>query len=203
MRVIAGEHRGRRLDAPRSQKTRPTPDRVREALFSALEVWLGGPGSLDGARTLDLYAGSGALGIEALSRGGDETVFIERDPAALRALEGNLNRLGLEDRARILRGDVQPLLGRLTPAAESFDAALLDPPFASGEIEGALAILVEEGLMRRGGIVVVEFGAGESFTAPSGLVPLRSRVYGSVGLAFFRREDSGGTRHPSHSEDSP
>src|SRR5215831_19345452 len=105
MRIIAGEHRGRTIAAPPGLTTRPTPDRVRGALFSALESRLGGPGSLEGVRVLDLFAGSGALGLEALSRGAMSATFVERDRSALRALHDNIASLKVIDRARVLTED--------------------------------------------------------------------------------------------------
>ena len=119
MRVVAGEFRGRRLAAPRGARTRPTADRVREALFSML-------GDVSGARVLDLYAGSGALGIEALSRGAGSAVFVDRDPRAVAAIERNLESLGLEQ--EVLRQDAVRFLAR---ARGTFDLVFCDPPYDS------------------------------------------------------------------------
>ena len=123
MRVVAGEFKGRRLVAPRGRRTRPTADRVREALFSML-------GDVSGARVLDLYAGSGALGIEALSRGADSAVFVERDRAALAALARNLEATGAPGEVR--RQDVARFLAR---QEGTFDLVFCDPPY-----DGAPAI---------------------------------------------------------------
>jgi 16S rRNA (guanine966-N2)-methyltransferase len=117
VRVVAGEFRGRRLAAPRGARTRPTADRVREALFSML-------GDVSGARVLDLYAGSGALGIEALSRGAELAVFVERDPRAVAAIQRNLESLGVEE--EVLREDVVRFLRR---ASGTFDLVFCDPPY--------------------------------------------------------------------------
>jgi 16S rRNA (guanine966-N2)-methyltransferase len=119
VRVVAGEFRGRRLAAPRGVRTRPTADRVREALFSML-------GDVSGARVLDLYAGSGALGIEALSRGAGSAVFVDRDPRAVAAIERNLESLGLEQ--EVLRQDAVRFLAR---AKGTFDLVFCDPPYDS------------------------------------------------------------------------
>ena len=119
MRIVAGEFRGRRLAAPRGARTRPTADRVREALFSML-------GDVSGARVLDLYAGSGALGIEALSRGAGSAVFVDRDPRAVAAIERNLESLGLEQ--EVLRQDAVRFLAR---ARGTFDLVFCDPPYDS------------------------------------------------------------------------
>ena len=124
MRVIAGELGGRRLQAPRGRATRPTSDRVREALFSML-------GDVAGARVLDLFAGSGALGIEALSRGAAEAVFVERDARALRALRANLGALGLAaPRAQVRRRDALAALRSARRRKETYDLVFIDPPYS-------------------------------------------------------------------------
>ena len=126
MRVVAGRYGGRRLTAPPGQGTRPTSDRVREALFSIL----GAADAVDGARVLDLYAGSGALGIEALSRGADGAVFVERDARAADVLRGNLEALGITaEQAELRRADVPAALRDARTRGETYDLALCDPPY--------------------------------------------------------------------------
>jgi len=128
LRVVAGRFKGRRLAAPRGTRTRPTADRVREALFSML-------GDVGGARVLDLYAGSGALGIEALSRGADSAVFVERDAKAVAAIERNLAAVGVEE--TVVRQDVERFLAR---ADGAFDLVFCDPPYDSAaRLAGPLA----------------------------------------------------------------
>jgi 16S rRNA (guanine966-N2)-methyltransferase len=128
LRVVAGTYKGRRLAAPRGTRTRPTAERVREALFSML-------GDVGGARVLDLYAGSGALGIEALSRGADSAVFVERDARAVAAIERNLAAVGVE--ANVVRQDVVRFLAR---ADGAFDLVFCDPPYDSAAgLAGPLA----------------------------------------------------------------
>ena len=121
MRIIAGEWGGRTIKAPPGRKTRPTTDRIREAWMSALGGWL------DGLRVLDLFAGSGALGLEALSRGAARAIFVERSRKALGALEANIDSLGAGDRSRVVRADVFSVLDRW-PRAD-VDLALADPPY--------------------------------------------------------------------------
>lgn len=178
MRVVAGELRGRRFEAPPGNDTRPTTDKVREAMFNAL-------GSLDVVRdavVVDLFAGSGALGIEALSRGAAEVVFVERDRAALRALRDNLHDLGLGDRARVVQGDA---LVRARDLAA--DLVLADPPYefdAWPELLGRIDASV----------VVAE--AGEALDAVEGWSVIRAKRYGRTWVTFFERIND--DADPSH-----
>ncbi len=150
MRVIAGRLGGRRLMAPRGRvKTRPTSDRVREALFSML-------GELDGAVVLDLFAGTGALGIEALSRGAERAVFVERDRAALQVLRGNLAQLGLGmPVAEVRAGEALAALRAARGARETYDLVFVDPPYRHArELSGALSALLPELLAPEAHVVV-------------------------------------------------
>ena len=184
MRVIAGRFGGRRLaDAP-GVGVRPTADRVREALFSAL-------GNLEGARVLDLYAGTGALGIEALSRGASAAVFVERSRAALAVLRSNLEELELNDRsgpARVIRGEASAVLRRLSRAGERFDLVLLDPPYASDEAPRALEGLVVGELLAPEAEVVLEGSRRHPVTPVDGLVLRDQRRYGDTLIARFGPE---------------
>ena len=131
MRIVAGAHGGRRLIAPRGAGTRPTADRVREALFSML-------GSIEGDRVLDLFAGSGALGLEALSRGAAEATFVDSAPAAIRAVQANLTALQAE--AQVRRADARAFLRNARAAERQYDLVLLDPPYRrAGALAEALA----------------------------------------------------------------
>jgi 16S rRNA (guanine966-N2)-methyltransferase len=147
MRVVAGTAGGRRLTAPAGSGTRPTTDRVREAVFNAL----GSMGAVDGAQVLDAFAGSGALGIEALSRGAASCTFVERERAAKVVVEANLAATGLDDRARVIGGDVHDHLAR---TAERFDLVLLDPPHAGADWERLLALVAAR--LAPDGLVVAE-----------------------------------------------
>jgi 16S rRNA (guanine966-N2)-methyltransferase len=147
MRVVAGTAGGRRLTAPAGSGTRPTTDRVREATFNAL----GSMGALDGAVVLDAYAGSGALGIEALSRGAASCTFVERERAALVVVEANLAATGLDDRARVVGGDVR---GHLAATRTAHDLVLLDPPHDEPDWEGLLALV--GGCVAPDAVVVLE-----------------------------------------------
>jgi len=180
MRVIAGRFGGRRLfDAPR-EGVRPTSDRVREALFARL-------GALDECRVLDLYAGTGTLGIEALSRGAAHAVFIERSRPALAVLMRNLAALGLDEHGavRVVRGDVPTALRRLARDAEKFDRVFIDPPYESGEAVRALEALVASDLLARDAEVVVEASRRHPVAPVPGLAPVDERRYGDTLIVRF------------------
>ncbi len=173
-RVIAGRLGGRRLQVPDGAGTRPTADRAREGLFSSLQSQL----DLEGARVLDLYAGSGALGIEALSRGAATATFVESDEAAAAVVRANLTGLGLGE-GHVVTGEVERFLGG-TPAA--FDLVLADPPYRA-PIGTALAALV--GWLAPGAVVVVERATRDAPLAwPEGICHDRSRRYGEATLWY-------------------
>ncbi len=171
MRVVAGEFGGRRLQAPRGRATRPTSDRVREALFAIL-------GEVSGARVLDLFAGSGALGIEALSRGAESAVFVERDHAAAAAIRRNLDAVGVLG-AEVRRQDVLRFLGGFEG---SFDLVFVDPPYDSasrlaGPLSTALpAVLTQDSL------IVTE--SSKRMPLELSLPLLRERTYGDTRIAI-------------------
>lgn len=172
MRVTGGRLARRRLRAPRGG-LRPTADRVREAVFARL-------GSLEGAAVLDLYAGTGALGIEALSRGAETAVFVERSAHSLSTLRANLEGLGLSTCTRIVPGDVPKVLARLGRGDERFDLVLLDPPYASGELGRALRALIQARVLAEGAMVVVESSRRHPVPAVEGLAALDERCYGDT-----------------------
>ncbi len=176
MRIIAGTHRGRRIAAPKGVHTRPTGDRVREALFSIV-------GPVEDASVLDLYAGSGALGLEALSRGARRCVFVEKDAAACRAIKANLETLGFTG-ALVLQRDALAVVSEEASAGRRHDLVLLDPPYDEwGRLEPRLAGLLP-GVVADSGLVVVETDARTEPTLP--LDPVTTRRYGSARLTVFR-----------------
>jgi 16S rRNA (guanine(966)-N(2))-methyltransferase RsmD len=148
VRVIAGRWGGRRLQAPRGRETRPTSDRVREALFSVLGE------RVDGARVLDLFAGSGALGLEALSRGAAEATFVDSAPAALRAIRANLAAVGAD--AEVARADARRFLAGASAAARQYDLIFLDPPYRLAERLGRELSEVLPPVLAPGAVVVAE-----------------------------------------------
>ncbi|MGC0142213.1 MULTISPECIES: 16S rRNA (guanine(966)-N(2))-methyltransferase RsmD [unclassified Pseudactinotalea] len=177
-RIIAGEFGGRRLRVP-AQGTRPTSDRAREALFSRLEHL----GALDGARVLDLYAGSGALGLEALSRGAREVVMVESARPAAAVCHANARTLGVADRVQVITVPVERYLGRSAPAA-GFDLVLADPPYDVVDLDGVLEALARDWLAARA-VVVLERGArAADVDWPPPLTPMDVRRYGDSVLWF-------------------
>ncbi len=179
LKVIAGSARGRPLRTPRGLATRPTSGRARQALFDML-------GDLSGLAVLDLYAGSGALGIEALSRGARSAVFVESERAALVCIRHNLSELGLEDRARVLPLRVQTAQKALGGAR--FDLILCDPPWA--ELEATWRELerwIIEICLEPSGRLVVEHPAASPPRTPSGAALLQQRAWGDTGMSIFSR----------------
>lgn len=179
MRVVAGRFGGRVLKSPSHSGLRPTSERVREAVFNILGA------RIVGARVLDLYAGTGALGIEALSRGASLVAFVERDRRALTLLRGNLSALGLgAGEARVLPGDVPAVLRGLAKSSERFDLILADPPYDSPAVAQALPEFAR-GLLQPGGLLLVEHRSGESMEPPTGMVLTDRRVYGATTVSIF------------------
>lgn len=182
MRVIAGELGGRRLEAPRGRSTRPTSDRVREAMFMALEP-------LSDLRVVDLFAGSGALGIEALSRGAAFADLVEPSHGARRVLERNLEALGLEDRSQVWRVTLPGGLHALAEVLHEADLVLADPPYGGREANQVLAALGRPGALRLGCRVVLEHHAKDEIPERAGsLARLRQRGYGETVVTTFRAE---------------
>ena len=188
-RVIAGSARGIRLQAP-GPGTRPMGDRVKQTLFAILEP------DLPGARVLDLFAGSGAGGIEALSRGAATAVFVERDPTAVAVITANLRAAGLVDgtRAAVVRADALAWLGRRTPDDPPFDIVLVDPPYADTELrDRVLAGLGADDatLAPSARIVVKHFWRDQPPARVGLLASERARRFGETALTFYRRQEDG------------
>ena len=178
MRIIAGSRKGHRISAPKGLATRPTGDRVREAAFTLV-------GPVDGVSVLDDFAGSGAYGLEALSRGADRAVFVESDGAAAHAIERNLEKLRLTG-ARIVRQDARTALAAESAARRTYDLVLVDPPYDEWpRLEGALAPYLA-GVLAPDGLLVVETAARVEPALP--LAQRTSRRYGSARLTLYERE---------------
>ena len=184
MRITGGMYRSRALRAVRGQSTRPTSDRVREALFGILAS----AGALEGARVLDLYAGTGALALEALSRGAESAILVESAREAVAVIRANIEALGVARQASLVAGDVHRAIARLVGAGP-FDLVLADPPWAlveSGEPSRALAELAAAGALGPSAWVVLEHGARTQAPHVAPLSPLETRRYGDTALTFYK-----------------
>jgi 16S rRNA (guanine966-N2)-methyltransferase len=178
MRIIAGERKGHTIYAPKGLATRPTSDRVRENVFNIVAPWV------EDARVLDLYAGSGAMGLEALSRGAAAVVFVEADPDAVRAIERNLDRLRLAG-ATVLRTDATTGLMQEAAAGRKYDLVLADPPYAMTDYDTLARYLPH--VLADDGLLVFE-SAARVEPEVAGLAPRTSRKYGSTRVTVFEHE---------------
>lgn len=187
MRIVSGTYRGKTLIAPQGVATRPTSDRARQAIFNILEhaAWSGG---VRERRVIDLFAGSGALGFEALSRGAAFCLFVETDEAARGAIRENIGAMELFGQTRVHRRDATDLGVRPGSDGPAFDLAFLDPPYAKGLGEIALAKLAVGGWLTPGATVVFERSTAESPFAVAGFIPLDVRDYGAARVSFLRFE---------------
>ena len=179
MRIIGGTARGRTIVAPAGEKTRPTQDYVRESLFNIIR-W-----DMPDARVLDLFAGTGQLGIECLSRGAAAAVFVDRRVDAVKLIRENLKITDLTDRARVVSGDSMEYLKSLR---EKFDIILLDPPYAAGVLEEAIAHIARFDILAPHGIIVAEHPVEKALPALSAPYRLHKNYrYGKIGLTVYRR----------------
>ena len=182
MRVVGGRLRGRGLKGPQSPTIRPTADRLRESLFNILIHAYGDP--VEGARVLDLFAGTGALGIEALSRGAAFALFVDDGVEARALLRGNVEALGLGGTTKVFRRDATQL-GPAHPV-EPFSLVFADPPYGKGLAAKALASARDGGWLVPGALAVVEEAVAVSFNAPEGFEELERRAYGDTEFVFLR-----------------
>ena len=180
MRVIAGTARGIQLKTPEGMQTRPTADRVKEALFSIIHF------DLPGAGVLDLFGGTGQLGIEALSRGAASATFVDQAEPACRLIKENLRRTKLENAGKVVRGDYMEYLSR---CREEYDIILLDPPSAEVFLENALKRIAEIDILRSGGIIVAERPVGKDLPWDfPGFTRSKDYKYGTVLLTLYRKD---------------
>ena len=180
MRVITGTARGTRLSTPEGLQTRPTTDRVKEAMFSIIQF------EIEGRRVLDLFAGTGQLGIEALSRGARSAVFVDNRAAAAKLVQENLKKTGLEKRARVITSDYAAYL---SAAREQFDLIFLDPPYAESALENALKRIATIDIVSDSGIIVCERSLGKELPPLlPGFERSRDYRYGKTVLTLYRRK---------------
>lgn len=179
MRVISGLKRGTNLYSPVNEKTRPTTDRVRENIFNLIRF------SVPGAKILDLFAGSGAMGIEALSQGGERCVFVDSDREAVKIIEKNVEKTAFSDKSRIIK---MPFDNFLKIADDKFDLVFLDPPYHRNLISEAMELIVKRGLDSDGCLFVLESDYDEEIKLPKGYLPFREKIYGRVKITLARKE---------------
>jgi 16S rRNA (guanine966-N2)-methyltransferase len=185
MRIVSGQYKGKPIAAPEGRSTRPTSDRAREAVFNILEHAPWAP-ALQGARVLDLFAGSGALGLESLSRGAAFCLFVETDEEARGAIRDNVEALHLFGCTRIHRRDATDLGPRPASAGPAFDLVFLDPPYAKGLGEKALSELGMHAWLEPGAVLVFERSEGEPDIRPEGYELIDERRYGAAKVLFLR-----------------
>ena len=186
LKIVGGKHRGRSIATPEGQTTRPTASRAREALFNILmhANWTSdGTSPLIEARVLDAFAGSGALGLEALSRGASHATFLDSDPAAIKLIGENIRKLGEAGAAKVIRADAT----RPPPSREPCDLVFLDPPYRSGLATPALAALAEAGWLKPGAIATVELANAEDLVTPPRFEAIDERRYGAAKIVILRR----------------
>ena len=188
LRVIAGSVRGRRLVAPSGDDIRPTKGIVREAMFSALDS----RGAIADAVVLDLYAGTGALGLEALSRGAEQAVLVERDRRALEAIDANVAHTGFADQARVVRSDVVAFLDALPPPVAPFDLVFADPPYDvdAEAIEALVEHLGAPGWLSPGATVSIERPVGSGVLLPKSFRTGWERTFGDTLVVFVEASDA-------------
>ncbi|GIW47778.1 MAG: methyltransferase [Deltaproteobacteria bacterium] len=183
LQVLTGKVKGRKLKVPRGRTIRPTTSRVKKVIFDTL-------GDISDFEVLDLFAGSGSLGIEALSRGASEVTFVEKNPSVCRVLRENLTLCGFLDRATVICSDYGLALKRLKRSAKSFDLVFIDPPYSLYEKKSVSELVREaEGVLRKDGIIVIEHNYRlEDKDTPEGFTRV-TKPFGGTQLSFFRRAD--------------
>ena len=177
MRVITGEARGRRLREPSGMDIRPTTDKVKEAMFNIIQF------DIEGRNVLDLFGGSGQLGIEALSRGAESAVFVDNAQASLKLIAENLKTVGFENRARVIKGDSISFLA----SAEKFGLILLDPPYDSDLLDRALQNIIKFDKLKENGIMVCESKAEKQLSVTEPYYLSREYRYGKIKIIVFSR----------------
>lgn len=187
MRIVAGKHKGKRLATPKDRRVRPTPDRVREALFSILVQRLSGgrPELPPETRVLDLFAGTGALGLEALSRGAAHATFMDTDRDSVALIDRNVRGLGEEKRTTVVKRDAT----RPGPADGDYNLVFLDPPYGENLAPATLTALKDDGWLAEDAVIAVELGKKTAFDPPGGFAVTADRVYGNTRILILKTTD--------------
>lgn len=185
MNVIAGERRGAALFAPKGMDTRPTSAKVKESLFNILQ------GEVSGARVLDLFAGSGSLSMEALSRGAEFALLCDADREAVSTIRRNIEKLRYGEKTRLVQKDWRAALLSLTPSESRFDLVFLDPPYRMEITQDCAALLAERSLLADGALLVLEHRSGVVPLLPESFELLRLKTYGDTEIHFFRYHEEG------------
>ncbi|EGK13486.1 16S rRNA (guanine(966)-N(2))-methyltransferase RsmD [Kroppenstedtia eburnea] len=189
MRIIAGKAKGRRLKTVPGMKVRPTTDRVRESLFQIIGPYF------EGGSVLDLFAGSGSLGLETLSRGAERAVFVDHSPASVETVRKNLQVAGFADRAEVYRRDARAALRILARRKLSFRYIFLDPPYRETFLPELLTYISEHGLLEPRGVLMAEHGSASRLQPRyNHLSRVRELVYGQTVIHLYQREDPGGAK---------
>lgn len=186
MRIITGTAKGRKIKAPEGLNTRPTSDRVKESLFNILNNKV----NINGAKVLDLFAGTGNLGLEALSRGALNCIFVEHDKKTYNILNENIKTLGFNDIAKVYNQDSFAFLDFLNKLKQKFDIIFLDPPYGKGFIEKAIALIISYDLIEKGGIIIGEYDEGDEM--PYNIRDfeiIRTEKYGRTKISFWTKEE--------------
>ena len=183
MRIIAGEARGRRIEAPEGRNTRPTLDRIRENMFNILQT------DIPGSHVLDLFAGSGALSFEAISRGAADAVLVDSDRKANAVQKHNTERLRYEDRVKLLNCDWTRAVQHLTDEARLFDLVFLDPPYAMTDLRNVFTALIP--LISSDTLIVLEHEAGKEIIVPEGYQIRKERSWGFCAMTVYRLNSGG------------
>lgn len=186
MRVISGEKKGLALKAVPGMNTRPTTDKVKEAIFNMIGPYF------DGGTGLDLFAGSGGLGIEALSRGMDRVIFVDRDAKAIQTVKANIQAAGYEKQTEIYRNEAERALKAVLKRDIQFDAVFLDPPYKKQKLEAVVAFIAEHHLLAEGGFVLCEHAS--DVVLPDEIASfqcVRRETYGMIGVSIFHKQEDG------------
>ncbi|WP_420431191.1 16S rRNA (guanine(966)-N(2))-methyltransferase RsmD [Hyphobacterium sp.] len=186
MRIVAGRFKGRPLSAPKGDRTRPTSDKARQALFNVLEHADWAP-ALDGARIVDLFAGSGGLGFEAMSRGGAFCLFVDIDAGARGAIRENIEALQLFGNTRLHRRSATDLGEKPAKLGQPFNLVFLDPPYGKGLAPSALAGLIDGNWVTEDALAVLEVAADEDVPDFAGWIPVNARIWGAAKVVFLTR----------------